>query len=981
MDIAVADEVRAQGQEIFRLMEAGVPAVFDRKGWAGMLMNLALSDPELKVRLFRFVDVLPTLATPEQLVSHLREYFLDDTSRAQPLVKRLFAGVESGPAASIASVLVRRNIVSFSRTFIAGETAAAALPVLENLWREGSSATVDILGEAALSEREAQGYCDQYQALIAALGGEMAAWPPQHASHEQRFPRLNVSVKVSSLFSRIGPVNHEESVAMVKERLRPILRTARAAGGFVNLDMEVYSLKNLTLEACTALLDEPEFQGWEGMGVAVQAYLKDTWDDVQRLVAWAQDRKRRITVRLVKGAYWEYEMVTARQKGWPLPVYSTKSHTDWNYERCAELLLANSASVNAALATHNVRTLAAAMAAARHHGVAPDAFEFQMLFGMAEPVKRAVHRMGYPLREYVPVGALIPGMAYLVRRLLENTSNEGFLRQTFAGHAERDALLAAPPAWSAEEAHVATREIAPFANEPVSDFSRSEVRAACRAAIEKVRGELARRYPAVIGGRETRGEEKIISVNPARPGEVVGEVAAVSREHVEEALAAARAAQPAWEAQSSNERGALLFRAAEIARGRRMELLAWQVFETGKTWAEADADVCEAIDYFEYYGREMLRLGAQFKLGDVPGEDNRYSYQARGTALVIAPWNFPLAISAGMTAAALVAGNAVLYKPSSLSPVNGWQLFALLREAGIPDGVLNFIPGRGEALGWLAESPDIALIAFTGSQEVGLSLVERAGRPVAGVRSVKRVIAEMGGKNAVIVDADADLDQAVAGVLQSAFSYQGQKCSACSRVIVLAGCYERFVERLSEAVKGIRTGAPEDPANFMGPMIEARARERLERYIALAEREGRIAARGEAPAEGWYVPPVVVTDLPPASAILREEIFGPLLAVVKAESMADALAIANDSDYALTGGIFSRSPANILWAAREFRVGNLYINRAITGAIVGRQPFGGFKMSGVGSKAGGPDYLLQFLEPRVVTENTVRRGFSPDVLS
>ena len=300
----------------------------------------------------------------------------------------------------------------------------------------------------------------------------------------------------------------------------------------------------------------------------------------------------------------------------------------------------------------------------------------------------------------------------------------------------------------------------------------------------------------------------------------------------------------------------------------------------------------------------------------------------------------------------------------------------------MPDGVLNYIPGRGEAVGgWLAEHPDIDLIAFTGSREVGLGLIERAARRVPGARSVKRVIAEMGGKNAVIVDSDADLDQAVAGVLQSAFGYQGQKCSACSRVIVLDGCYERFVDRLTEAVKGLRVGSPEDPACFMGPLIDAGAKARVERYIAIAGQEGRIAVRGQAPGDGYYVPPVVATDLPSTSAALREEIFGPLLAVIRAESMTEALAIANDSDYALTGGLYSRSPSSIEQAAREFGVGNLYINRAITGAMVGRQPFGGFKMSGVGSKAGGPDYLLQFLEPRVVTENTMRRGFAPDVLS
>ncbi|MDE2118010.1 MAG: proline dehydrogenase family protein, partial [Betaproteobacteria bacterium] len=440
----VEDEIRAQGQDVFRLMETGLPAVFDRKRWGGMLMNLAMSDPELKVRLFRFVDVLPTLATPEQLVGHIREYFLDEGARIPALLKRLLAGVESGPTAGIAAGLVRRNIVSFSRAFIAGDTPAEALPVLEKLWREGNGMTVDILGEAALSEQEAQRYFDLYLELIATLAREMAGWPTHDLRREQRFPRLNVSVKVSSLFSRIGPVNYEESVAMVKERLRPMFRKAREAGGFVNLDMETYSLKNITLDVFTELLDEQEFNGWEGAGIALQAYLKDTWDDLQRLIGWARSGRRRITVRLVKGAYWEYETVTARQKGWPVPVFCTKGHTDWNFERCTEFLLANSATVTPALATHNVRSLAAAMVAARRHGVGGGAFEFQMLFGMAEPVKRAVSRMGYAIREYAPLGALIPGMAYLVRRLLENSSNEGFLRRTFVDNAGRDLLLAPP---------------------------------------------------------------------------------------------------------------------------------------------------------------------------------------------------------------------------------------------------------------------------------------------------------------------------------------------------------------------------------------------------------------------------------------------------------------------------------------------------------------------------------------------------------
>ena len=345
---------------------------------------------------------------------------------------------------------------------------------------------------------------------------------------------------------------------------------------------------------------------------------------------------------------------------------------------------------------------------------------------------------------------------------------------------------------------------------------------------------------------------------------MVGTVDAVNRDLAEEAVAAARAAQPAWADKSPAERAELLFGAAAVTRTRKAELVAWQIFETGKNWPEADADVAEAIDFLEYYGREMLRLGTPLRLGNVPGEDNRYFYRPRGVALVIAPWNFPLAISAGMVSAALVAGNTVLYKPSSLSAVNGWQLCAIFREAGVPDGVLNFIPGRGGLIGEsLAGHPGVDIIAFTGSREVGLGLIERAARPVPGQRSVKRVITEMGGKNAVIVDADADLDQAVSGVLQSAFGYQGQKCSACSRVIVLAECYDRFLERLGEAVRGIVVGPPEDPACFLGPLIEARARERVESYIARGSREGRIVAQAPIPGGGFYAPPTVIADLPP----------------------------------------------------------------------------------------------------------------------
>jgi RHH-type proline utilization regulon transcriptional repressor/proline dehydrogenase/delta 1-pyrroline-5-carboxylate dehydrogenase len=417
-------------------------------------------------------------------------------------------------------------------------------------------------------------------------------------------------------------------------------------------------------------------------------------------------------------------------------------------------------------------------------------------------------------------------------------------------------------------------------------------------------------------------------------------------------------------------------------RGEGMELAALETLEAGKTRREANADVDEAIDFLEYYGREMLRLGTPRRMGSAPGEHNVYFYQPRGVALVIAPWNFPLAILTGMTSAALVAGCPVIVKPAGPTPLIAAQMARLLEAAGAPAGTVNFLPSPGGEVGdFLVRHPGVDLIAFTGSMDVGLSIISHAAQHPA-ADGVKKVIAEMGGKNAIIVDADADLDVAVAETIVSAFHYSGQKCSAASRVIVLEAAYDDFVRRLVEATRSLRVGPPADPGSRVGPVITAEAKTKIEGFIEQGKREATLAAAVEPPAGGWpgggyYVAPHVFVDVKPTAVIAREEIFGPVLAVLRAADLDEALTIANGVKYALTGGLISRSPATIERVRREFRVGNLYINRGITGAFVERQAFGGFKMSGVGSKAGGPDYLLQFLEPRVITENTMRRGFAP----
>ena len=426
------------------------------------------------------------------------------------------------------------------------------------------------------------------------------------------------------------------------------------------------------------------------------------------------------------------------------------------------------------------------------------------------------------------------------------------------------------------------------------------------------------------------------------------------------------------------ERARFLERTARILRQRRFDLAALEMFETGKNWTESDADIAEAIDFCHFYAAEMRRIArSQVSL---PGETNHHEYIPRGIGVVIAPWNFPLAILCGMTVAGLVTGNCVLMKPAETSSVIASEFARILQEAGCPPGVLGFLPGSGAEVGkFLVNHPRVEFIAFTGSREVGLEIYQSAGATRPGQLHLKKVVCEMGGKNALIVDGDADLDEAVPAIIQSAFGYQGQKCSALSRLICLEENYKRVLERLIEAARSLPLGFPEQPGTFIGPLIDEEAAARVNDYIAAGKKEAKLAFQGIIPAglEGWFVPPTIFADVPPTSRIAQEEIFGPVLAVMCAIDFDHALELANDSQYALTGGLFSRSPAHIERARREFRVGNLYINRAITGALVHRQTFGGFRMSGGGTKAGGRDYLLNFLYQRVTTENTMRRGFAP----
>lgn len=516
-----------------------------------------------------------------------------------------------------------------------------------------------------------------------------------------------------------------------------------------------------------------------------------------------------------------------------------------------------------------------------------------------------------------------------------------------------------------------TISLGPFANEPFIDFGVAGNRRAMEEALAQVATNLGGEYDLIIGGRHLRTKGKIVSTNPARPAQVVGIHQRAGAEHVEEAMQAAQTAFATWSRLTAWDRAGLLFRAAELIRERKFEFCAWLTYEVGKNWAEADADVGETIDFLEFYGREALRLAGATTPIQYPGERNRLHYIPLGVGAVISPWNFPFAIMAGMTAAAIVCGNTVILKPSVDAPTIAARFMSLLVEAGLPDGVVNFCPGEGPEFGSaVVAHPQTRFIAFTGSKAVGLEIHERAAHAKSGQMFIKRTILEMGGKDSIIVDADCDLDAAVEGVAASAFGFNGQKCSACSRAIVDAGIYDSFCDRLQAKVDAIQTGDPVKNV-YSGPVISEKAYRKILGYIEIGKGEGRLLNGGKAietPGGGYYIAPTVIADVAPKARIAQEEIFGPVLAVIKSRNFDDALAIANNTEYGLTGSVYSHSREKLERASEEFHVGNLYFNRKSTGAMVGAHPFGGFNMSGTDSKAGGPDYLLLFTQAKSIAE-------------
>ncbi len=1010
-------------ERLARGVDSHPPLTLTPAWWQARLLRWATSDPDFRVKLLRFVDVLPTLRTARSIADHVRQYF---RGFAPGIVNTASGLASQALFRPVLSQAVRQGVFSMAHRFIAGETPEAAIASLRDLARGGVASTVDLLGEETLSDVEADAYLARYTALLETLSADLDKISP----NDERWsgvPAVNISIKLSALVPHPEPAAPEYVSETAGKRLRPLLRLAIQNGAFINFDVEQYRYKDLVHRAFEDVVLEPEFTGFPHVGIVVQAYLRDAVDDVARLADLARRRAAPFSVRLVKGAYWDEERIVAALNSWPVPVFEEKAETDSSFEACTDALLAAWPHLRPAFGTHNPRSIAQAVVKARHAGLLDYEVEFQTLYGMAEGLRNALAASGYRTRVYVPVGRIIPGMAYLVRRLLENTSNQAWFNAGHGGEAKMDDLQSPVSSLQSPTASLqspASSLESAFTNAPPAPFFDPQVRERMHAALARARRGFGASYPLLIGSRRVSDRPFAEVRYPAGPDAIIGRVAHATRDDVDAAVSAAREAFPAWRDLPGEERGDILRRAAEIMEQRRFDLAATMVFESAKPWHEADSDVCEAIDYLRYYAAQGEDLASGVGLprpwlegGGIPGEHNEYFYEGRGVTAVIAPWNFPLAIITGMSVGALAGGNAAILKPAAQSPIIAHRLIEILREAGVPDAVVQYLPGPGGEIGRaLVEHPGIDNIAFTGSSAVGLGIIEAAARTSSrsGAPTLKRVVAEMGGKNAIIIDEDADLDQAVSGTVISAFGYAGQKCSACSRLIIVGSAYDEALERLKNAVASLVVGPPDDPASFVPPVIGPDARHKINAYIDSGRTYATLLVQTPLPVilsddhtlsghhapsrrnlavewgvnsdppavgtetPGYYVPPTVLTDVPLDSPLAREEIFGPVLCVFRAATFEEALEIALRSDFALTGGVFSRNPRHIELAKRAFRTGNLYINRKITGAIVGRQPFGGLAMSGVGEKAGGPDYVRQFMQPRVVSENTMRRGFAPD---
>ncbi len=955
---AIESRTQEIGNRLLDAAEAYRPGPAERmQDW---LLTHAVADDRFRGRLLRYMDVLAALDYDEsghQAKRLANEYFSGGFPDLPFALRWLFrlARNEAVPA-RVVGQSARRSAELFARRFITRpgiETVSATTAFLAN---QGRYPSFDLLGEAVLSEREADQYGGRYLSLIDQLGQDPAAGTRTAGD----IAALQVSLKLSSLTAQFTPLDPRGTVARLRPALERIAERARAVGVGITIDLEQYEYRDLTWRVFTETFAPGERLGdWPDIGIVLQAYLREADSQAAEMVNFARARGTPFQVRLVKGAYWDYETITAAANRWRPPVFTEKRATDAQFERVLELLVPASPELRLAVGSHNPRAHACGEALAEAVGLPPGAIEHQTLMRTAEGTSRALTQLGWMARDYVPVGELLPGMAYLVRRVLENSSQAGFLLQSRRGVPRTELLKRPPGRRSPPERPDEPTRAGVFSRTPGARWFDPVFRLTFEEALDATRVEQRRHLTLEAAGRRLPATEELIIHSPSDPGgEPLGTVDLAGEAAALEAVSVARQALTDWAGRPAAERAAVLRRAARLLEERAAEFAAWVVCEGGRDREGAWGEVEEAIDALRYYAAEAERLFGEFGS----------KISALGVAAVLPPWNFSLAIPCGMTSGALAAGNTVVLKPAEQTPLIAHRLVALLHEAGVPPRALIFLPGRGETCGRaLVGSPDVNLVAFTGSRAVGTEIYETAAqvRPTEG--PIKGVVAEMGGKNPILVFADADLDEVVEATIESAFGHANQRCSAASRVLIERPVYELLRRRLADAARSLNVGPAEAPSTQVNPVIDAEAAERLRKAAARARSEcevvlDRFDLAGAGGQHQLFGPLIVElgAERATSAATATEELFGPILLLVPFEDEATAYRIANATAYGLTAGVFTRSPATIERAVRAIECGNIYVNRKTTAARVGVEPFGGVRMSGTGPQAFGPDYLWAF---------------------
>ncbi len=967
--------IQEKGSSILKQARQSSYQIFNKNWWYGKVLSWTMKSNDFKTNLFHFIDVLPSLETPEQILSHLNEYFKDQD------LKYLTSGLGS-LAPTFMAKTIKKQVNEMAKIFITGSTIKEGLKIIPKIRNKNQCFSFDILGEATLSEKEALKYQEYYSNLMEELIQTRDTWKPNDLIDTDptgKIPSINISIKVSSLCHYIKEEAWEFTKEEMKKKLRPLFQKAVKNFIFINLDMEQYRYKTLIKEVFKELLLEPNFKKYPHFGIVVQAYLKESFSDLKDLIAFSKQRGQPITIRLVKGAYWDSEVLTAKQQNWPIPVYTVKEDTDANFEQCLEFLFKNNAFIKMAVGSHNIRSISKALAL---HQFYPKAnLEFQVLYGVGETISHRLIEEGYRVRLYSTIGNLIPGMSYLVRRLLENTANQSFILATLSQDQSEKQLLKIP---TFSQPHTENKKPLKdhFENTPLLDFTIKENRVLFQKNLELWKNKFPITVPIILNGEEHSSSHLWKRKNPSDIQQIVSCTHFADTKQAEQSVEIASDFFEQWQHTDPKKRIQYLKNLAVLMKKKEFELATLQVFEVGKTWLEAHADVCESIDFCNYYADSFLQLSSSKKTCEISGEESLAFYQAIGPTAIIAPWNFPLAILTGMVVAPLVCGNTVLIKPAEQSSLIAYELAKLLLQSGFPKESFSFLPGQGEKIGsYLVKHPKIPIISFTGSFEVGSQIIQETKSISKKQKHIKKNIVEMGGKNAIVVDLSADLDEAISGILTSAFSFQGQKCSACSRVLIIEEIYDKFITRFIPAVESLIIDKSENPKTFLGPVVDESSYKKIKSFLKTQTISSQKIYESKNLEGGWFIPPIVFLTDQADCPLMQEELFAPVLTLFKVKNFEEAIKQTNNTRYGLTAALYSRRPSHIEKFKQWVEAGNIYINRNCTGALVQRHPFGGYKMSGLGSKTGGPEYLKQFLNQKITTENTMRRGFAPEIFS